>query len=118
MLSAIGVLGDWRARWLAVNLLFRIYEITDSRQGNNGLFYENKNKSIEKYKKEIADYVTHIVERLCKETQKLDFDIFEAADNLNRKYDSAWDAHHSLMGDNGYVGTIEYNVVCEVNNLY
>jgi len=96
----------------------RIYEITDSHQGNNGLFYEEGNKSIEKYKKEIANYIIEVIEKLCDETQKLNFDIFKAADNLNKKHDTVWDAHHSLMGDNGYVGTIEYNVTCEVNNLY
>lgn len=96
----------------------RIYEITDSHQGNNGLFYEEGNKSIEKYKKEISNYIVNAIEKLCKETQDLGFDIFKAADNLNKKHDSIWDAHHSLMGDNGYVGTIEYNVTCEVNNLY
>ena len=32
----------------------RIYELTDADHGNNGLFYEEGNKSIERYKNEIS----------------------------------------------------------------
>ena len=96
----------------------RIYEITDSKQGNNGLFYEEGNVSIAKYKAEIEDYIVEIIEKLCEQVDKVNFDIFEVADNLNKYDDFAWDTHHSIMGDDGYVGTIEYKISCEVNNLY
>jgi len=96
----------------------RIYEITDSHQGNNGLFYEEGNPSIKHYKKEIEKYIVSIIEKICKESQSVGFDIFNAADNLNKYDDYGWDSYHAVMGDNGYVGDIEYRITCEVNNLY
>ena len=96
----------------------RIYEITDKSQGNNGLFYEQDNLSIEHYRKEIEKYIVSIVEKLCKQTQDLNFDIYQAADNLNKFDDAGWSKYHEIMGDSGYVGDIEYNVSCEVKNLY
>ena len=96
----------------------RIYEITDAEQSANGLFYEEGNKSIEHYRKEIGKYVESIIEDLCEYTQDLNFDLFEAADNLHKTHYNDWSDYHEIMGDNGYVGYIEYNVSCEVKNLY
>ena len=96
----------------------RIYEITDAEQGSNGLFYEQGNVSIEKYREEISNYVISIISDLCEHTQKLNFDLFSCADNLYKKKNYDWRQYHEIVGDDGYVGDINYNVTCEVNNLY
>lgn len=96
----------------------RIFEITDADQGNNGLFYESDNGSIEKYREEISKYVISTIEKLCKRTQDLNFDIFDAADNLHKYQTTKWEQYHNIVGDDGYVGEIKYDVSCEVKNLY
>ena len=96
----------------------RIYEITDAKQGNNGLFYEQDNTSIKKYKREIEEYISSLIEKLCKKTQFLNFDLYDAADNLYKFNSQDWNEYHTIVGDDGYVGDIQYKVSCEVNNLY
>ena len=64
------------------------------------------------------NYVISIVSDLCKLTQKLNFDLFNCADNLYKKKAYEWKSYHDIVGDDGYVGDINYKVTCEVNNLY
>lgn len=96
----------------------RIFEITDADQGNNGLFYEEDNVSIEKYRQEISDYIVSIIEKLCKKTQELNYDLFDTADNLHKYQTTKWEQYHTIVGDDGYVGEINYQVSCDVKNLY
>ena len=96
----------------------RIYEITDAKQGSNGLFYEEDNASIEKYREEISKYIESLIEKLCEKTRFINFDIFAAADKLHKFKDFEWKKYHEIVGDDGYVGDIKYKINCEVKNLY
>lgn len=96
----------------------RIYEITDAKQGNNGLFYEPGNVSIEKYRSEIEKYIVSIIQDICEKSQELNFDLYNAADELYKFKTEQWNKYHEIVGDDGYVGDIKYKISCEVNNLY